>query len=104
MEIQIEAMALLVFQIGLLSGVVKLALNNIQKALDVPGYWHEGTIAGCIVLSFLFDVQVLGTILKSSQFTIGAYVDYIVSGATISGGAGAFAKIIRKAAADSKVT
>jgi len=98
MEDQAAEMAMMVFQIAMFSGVVKLAMDNIKAVVQSEGYWDDVMLGGCVVIAFLFDVQFLQIILGSDPvFSIGNYLDNIVSGGVIAGGAGGFAKVVRDA-------
>tara|TARA_Y100000310_G_C20634492_1_gene790454 strand:- start:1421 stop:1780 length:360 start_codon:yes stop_codon:yes gene_type:complete len=98
-----QQLTLLVFQIALLSGVVKLAMDNVRAAIKNPSRWPEITLAVSVILCFAFQYGILSVIMQGPPqdlfgFIPTGWMDFVVTGLAIAGGAGRFADMLKEAA------
>ena len=98
MEESMGNLFLVVTQFVLVAAIVKLAVENVQNALENEGRYDEIMVAGSVAVCLLFDWGLIELILGTeSTFRVGAYVDYIISGAAFSGGGARLLKRLKKA-------
>ena len=103
-----ERLALLVFQFALLSGILKLAVDNVKAARINPSWWPEVTLVIGVVVCIVFDFRMIQTIVQTMPRSLfgmldGGYADNVFTGLALAGGAGGIADILRDAAKQKKI-
>ena len=97
-----QSLGLVVFQVGLLSGIIKLAIDNVKAAIENPSHWPEVTLGVAVVSCFAFEYGVLQIVMQKGPVNLFGliptlWLDFVITGLAIAGGAGKFADMLKKA-------
>ena len=92
-----------IIQFVLIATIVKFAMDNIIGVYDSEGHQDEIMLVLAVGICIVFDLELIESVAgEASAYAVGEWIDYIISGAAMSGGGAALLAKMKQNVAEVK--